>query len=662
MSNWRRGGVNSRLPSQSSEPCLQAMDIAVALDQRWKGERSKTNKDEVHHHHHHRHHRKPRNRKPSHHGHENKALNFDNKSESIPEDSVHGGVSFSRSSVSSQEDSVPTEDGVLGLNLFLARWSFDAMRNPEFKNKFHQLILKKLRALRRPDFITELNVSGLELGSNFPEIKSVRSASFSTDLILPELLLDVSYSGGLEFKVEATVDLREGVVWESVDRAFNGWQGVSKSDEDEEDFDSTEDAEGVQRRQPNSDKSTSSRRSLATRGAKLATRVVESIPKIQLGLSVKIVSLEGTLSVWVAPPPASRLWVSFVGSPKLELEANPIFGNRLMKYSAYLGRVSSWLEGKIKTSFLNNLVFPMCGDLRFPGLLSLADESGLALPTGHIMKDLNLYPETDSDEERPEGSTSKQSLTSSLPQDQLQVKEAPIDDPLTNLNKIDLNPPKTTALQQSCGDDFLPQEDQEDDPETNQLFNSTSLRKYQSLSDGDVCEDPSIEVKNSRIPLEQDCIVSDSAEFFDADTSTSSIRPTTSSSSETEPPQSTPIQWPQQIPSSGRIQLKRRNSYKAQNDGEDSPEAAGKGTPTRGLGGWFSEIVKTVQTNVEDGEVSRRQRAMHRGNQFVKTARQKAGEHGTKIKEAIKNRTAPLRGNVILNRDSTPARRFSLMD
>jgi len=630
------------------------MDIAVALDQRWKGERSKSNKEEVHHHHHHRHHRKPRNRKPNHHGHENRVLNFDNKTESIPEDSVHGG-SFSKSSLSSQEDSIFTEDGVLGLNLFLARWSFDAMRNPAFKNKFHQLILKKLGALRRPDFITELNVSGLELGSNFPEIKSVRSASFSTDLILPELLLDVSYSGGLEFKVEATVDLREGAVWESVDRAFNGWQGVSKSDEDDEDdFDSPEDAEGVQRRQPNSDKTPSSRRSFATRGAKFATRMVESIPKIQLGLSVKIVSLEGTLSVWVAPPPASRLWMSFVGSPKLELEANPIFGNRLMNYSAYLGRVSSWLEGKIKTSFLNNLVFPMCADLRFPGLLSLADEAGLALPTGHIMKDLNLYPESDSDEERPEGSSSKQSP----PQDHLQVKETSMDDSLTNLNKIDLNPSKTTTLRQSCSDDFLPQEDQEDDPETHQLFDSTVLRKYQSLSDGDVCEDPSIEIENSKISLEQDCTVSDNGEFFDADTSTS-IRPTTSSCSETE---STPIQWPQQLPSSKGFQLKRRNSYKTQNDEEDSPEAAGKVTPTRGLGGWFSDIVKTVQTNVEDGEVSRRQRAMHRGNQFVKTARQKAGEQGTKIKEAIKNRTAPLRGNVMLNRDSTPARRLSFMD
>eukprot|EP00210_Caulerpa_lentillifera_P002851 g2725.t1 len=676
--NWRRGGV-TRLPPQSTEPCLHAMDIAVALDQRWKGERraDSVSKDELHHHHHHhRHHRKHRNRKTNH---EARMGGWETKNESSTfiEESSHGNLSRS-SGVSTHDDSIPTEDGVFGLNLFLARWSFDAMRNPDFKKKFHELILKKLGALRRPDFITELNVSGLELGSNFPEIKSVRSAPFGTDLILPQLLLDVSYSGGLEFKVEATVDLREGVAWDTIDRALSAWQGFSTSKTNdptihtelpEDVFDSSEDANETmsgassnidQRHHHHEvDRGTTTgvhtKMKLTTRGAKLATRMVESIPKIQLGLSVKIVSLEGTMSVWVSPPPACRLWVSFIGSPKLELEANPIFGSRIMKYSAYLGRVSSWLQGKIKNSFLHNLVFPMCADLRFPGLLGLNDVHGLHQPGGPIMRDLNLYTDTDSG--HSEGEEAEDSAKTNATPDQLQFKDVSSDDPLEGLGKID----HSTCRELNEHELFM--EHQGDA----KLEDFKPL--YQSLSDGsdddEITEDGTVEDESDKTGLEPNLVLSDCAEFFDAQTSTPSR-----AVHENFPP-STTIEWPDQLPSSKSIALKQKNTSRAQMDGDESPAASNGGkstTPTRGgLGGWFSEIVKTVQTSVEEGELAtRRQRAVTRGNQFVKTARQKAGEQGTKLREAIRNRTAPLRGNVLLNRGSTttttPSRRFSFMD
>ena len=119
----------------------------------------------------------------------------------------------------------PFADGVFGLNMFLARWAFDLARNPDFEEKFRAAVLKKLRGLRRPDFVAPLTLCDLDMGSNFPEICSIRSLPPEGNVICPELLVDISYAGGLELTVETFVNLREGSVWGTLDRALNTLQG-----------------------------------------------------------------------------------------------------------------------------------------------------------------------------------------------------------------------------------------------------------------------------------------------------------------------------------------------------------------------------------------------------------------------------------------------------
>ncbi|GMH39159.1 hypothetical protein BSKO_07057 [Bryopsis sp. KO-2023] len=307
----------------------------------------------------------------------------------------------------SESDSM---DGIHGLNMFLARWAFDLARNPLFEQKFKEKLQKKLNGLRRPSFVNPLTLVSIEVGANFPVIHNVRSLPSPTKVIWPQILLDLSYSGGLELIIETTVDINETWAWSALDKAINIVGGQNQTMENEGDCNemSSEfvgelstspeqslNMEGGSSAAPGTSRAARKlrgilplRQAFAGKAKKLAEKMAEQISKIPLRLNLKISKVEGQLLVWVAPPPSDRLWLSFVGMPKLELEAKPILANRVMKYSAQLGRVSSWLEKKLQTSFFRSLVFPNCTDMRFPLLLGLTSDWGLRNPGKVLMTEL----------------------------------------------------------------------------------------------------------------------------------------------------------------------------------------------------------------------------------------------------------------------------------
>lgn len=553
--------------------------------------------------------------------------------------------------------------GIYGLNMLLNRWSFDLARSPDFESKFRASILKKLSGLKRPDYVTPLTIESFDMGSNFPQIRSIRSLPPQDAVICPELLVDIAYSGGLEMTVETSVDLREGAAWGTLDRALTQLHGqrpmsepsqTALDDSSSDTQDEMEDALGEAESSvlnSESDKlqgGFSMRRFAAMKAKQFAERTAEFISNIPLRLSVKVVKLEGTLLLWIAPPPSKRLWISFLQSPSLEITAKPILGNRVMKYSAWMSRVSVWLQRKIKASFFNNLVFPNCTDLSFPGLLGLGDVFALEMPISTVMKELENISEHESDEceiekeasiPQPVDSRGTVSGIDGLPDmsscDALSPRQVskseditsfsfPIDDRLETIRHSRFETRRLNSLRHT----WVKVESMDDSSISRKPRRSRSLKISGSFSEGDMTQ---------LSPEQQgmdDEIMSDCVEFFDPDSPTvvdvgaseklSQPSETKSASEEDK------IQWPSK-------------PFNSQNQ-QSLEEQKERLTQNRGFGHRIGDLIRNIQTGGAEDAIPLRRRSgsVDNLNPILKAARQKAEDQKQRLMGAFENRKTQL--------------------
>lgn len=121
---------------------------------------------------------------------------------------------------------------------------------------------------------------------------------------------------------------------------------------------------------------------------KLAETTATHISNLPLRVSLTFSEIEGTMCVWIPPPPGNRLFWSFLSPPKLTLKATPQLGTRLLKYAYHAARASAWIQARMELAFRKNLVFPCGGDVPLPLLLPSWDPRaadtmpGLDLETG----------------------------------------------------------------------------------------------------------------------------------------------------------------------------------------------------------------------------------------------------------------------------------------
>jgi len=90
-----------------------------------------------------------------------------------------------------------------------------------------------------------------------------------------------------------------------------------------------------------------------------------------LRVSLTFELLEGTMCVWMPPPPGDRLFWSFLSPPKLVLRASPEIGGRVLKYAYHASRASAWIQARMELAFRKNMVFPSGGDIPLPLLLPM---------------------------------------------------------------------------------------------------------------------------------------------------------------------------------------------------------------------------------------------------------------------------------------------------
>lgn len=131
-------------------------------------------------------------------------------------------------------------------------------------------------------------------------------------------------------------------------------------------------------------------------GSNLIAR--QCFPQVPLRLHVKVTQLNGTMRVWVPPPPTDRLWYAFqvrpvrhcrsLGNwrhfhppppffpvapvfvffsrgypsalrqeePVMNITARPDVGGHQLKYMGVASRVSTWVAARLRTAVTNTLV------------------------------------------------------------------------------------------------------------------------------------------------------------------------------------------------------------------------------------------------------------------------------------------------------------------
>lgn len=321
------------------------------------------------------------------------------------------------------------------INAASTRACFDLFRNPAFSEHVRARVQRQLSRMHTPEYVTSLEVVSVEPGCTAPTLSKFASVPQpDSHATFPQLVFDMKYSGSFTVTIECKVDIRDAAAWSTLDQAIDRIGGKRKKEnysggkinsvpigeneeadlagigvniddeneflEEEEDIygeegllhfsSSSSDEAGPLARSPKSGGPSRSqhqqqqhkqpqkrhllgqiREKTAQKLRKLANSTATRISNLPLRVSLTFSVLEGTMCVWIPPPPGDRLFWSFLSPPKLSLKATPQIGQRLIKYAYHASRASAWIQARLELAFRKNLVFPCGGEIALPLLLPI---------------------------------------------------------------------------------------------------------------------------------------------------------------------------------------------------------------------------------------------------------------------------------------------------
>ncbi|XP_040296418.1 testis-expressed protein 2-like [Bufo bufo] len=296
------------------------------------------------------------------------------------------------------EQSLSINTHVCWVNAFIGRMFWDFLQEKYWEDVVANKIQKKLTKIKLPNFMDELTLTGLDMGTSLPQILTISSPSMNERGLWMDM--DVTYSGSLQVTLETKMNLsrlgKEATVDEG--RLFDNRRFGAKvprssiftgSDEESSSAGSSEDEEitvtetpgnAGDKANPNNAESfpggnSTSRRILRfvdkiakSRCFQKATeneyikRKIEEMSNTPLLLTVELQELGGTLAVNIPPPPTDRIWYSFRAPPQVEMKIRPKLGEREVTFM----HVTEWIEKKLQDEFQKILVMPNMDDLLFP--------------------------------------------------------------------------------------------------------------------------------------------------------------------------------------------------------------------------------------------------------------------------------------------------------
>ncbi|XP_066432738.1 testis-expressed protein 2-like [Eleutherodactylus coqui] len=305
----------------------------------------------------------------------------------------------------SMEQSLSSIPDVSWVNAFIGRIFWDFLREKYWEDVVANKIQKKLTKIKLPNFMNELTLTGLDMGTSLPQVLTISTPSINERGVWMDM--DVTYSGSLQVTLETKMNLsrlgKEATVDEggSFDHRRHGAKMprsriFTDSDEESSSAGSSEDEEITITEPPVGDRANPNNAESFTGGNSTSRRILRFVDKIAksryfqkateneyikrkieevsntpLLLTVELQELEGTLAVNIPPPPTDRIWYSFRAPPQVEMKVRPKLGEREVTFM----HVTEWIEKKLQDEFQKILVMPNMDDLLFPIMQSGLDPS-----------------------------------------------------------------------------------------------------------------------------------------------------------------------------------------------------------------------------------------------------------------------------------------------
>ncbi|KAG0557386.1 hypothetical protein KC19_11G125600 [Ceratodon purpureus] len=253
------------------------------------------------------------------------------------------------------------EQGVLCLNMIVARLYFDFNRNERrlaSVERFFQRLLSKIRA---PSYMKSITIKELDLGRHPPFATAVRMVPADAEGALA-VEVDLQWLGGGHLTCESRLDLCEQSTQEKVvdqltesgserDAAAALLSGIRG------DFDvsgSGSFSAAVQEGRQLGDEGSNKKGRIMS----MMSRVADRVSQVPLVLKIKLVSLKGTAVFKLKAPPSDRVWFAFKTMPEIHFEPMPCIGEHRISS----GALGNFIAKQIKIQIRESVVLPYFED------------------------------------------------------------------------------------------------------------------------------------------------------------------------------------------------------------------------------------------------------------------------------------------------------------
>ncbi|MCO5549848.1 hypothetical protein L7F22_003322 [Adiantum nelumboides] len=268
-----------------------------------------------------------------------------------------------------------SDQGTMCWNLILSRLFFDGYHSSRFQEACHKLIQRQFSRIITPAYMGKINCTKFELGSIPPIIHSMQVLPKDSDFICSFDAV-VEYSGGLQIKIDTCLDVRdsasqEKVLNQSLEPTLAGAAAADILRAGLETFDDSADTNVVRSTDTEAGEAgTEKAQPSRGRWKTMLSRLANQVSLVPITLSMRLVSLKGTLRVRIKPPPTDRIWFGFTSMPTIELQPEPSIG----EHRVTNGPVITFITNKIKMLIQDSLVLPNCEGVWVPWMISETED------------------------------------------------------------------------------------------------------------------------------------------------------------------------------------------------------------------------------------------------------------------------------------------------
>ncbi|XP_064960210.1 uncharacterized protein LOC135581327 isoform X5 [Musa acuminata AAA Group] len=98
--------------------------------------------------------------------------------------------------------------------------------------------------------------------------------------------------------------------------------------------------------------------------------LANQVSQVPLSLSIRVISLRGTLRLYIKPPPSDQLWFGFTTMPELDWNLESSVGDRKITSS----HIALLISNRFKAAIRDSLVLPNCETICIPWMLAEKDD------------------------------------------------------------------------------------------------------------------------------------------------------------------------------------------------------------------------------------------------------------------------------------------------